>query len=637
MKYMNIIKLLSVLLCIGMLFVACDGAKEDGTEEASAQGSGESTVTPSDEALLESVEAKAENFFEILEETGELTTAERIEGDIVSSSGLVYIVKTEKIDTKNNVTETYDIYNANEGKIVLTKTNTYFNRKYDSFDWNYLFVKENMLLVNNGKDQIGDMVPEKNYPESVLSVEIKSISGIDYILVRKAYIKPIPEEIREENPRGCVYEIKTAYEYYDICGNLITESSASLKVAEAYGLPISNKGVISISFGSKTACFDSESGELIAVTDNDKEHVKNAFEYENDMYGYCYLHTAGIANIGEVYFMDIYNKVSGETVRYSFDKNYEDCDYTFLHNGDLFIQYCNTVDEAEPYDIVIEKDEGNEYMQIKHVIYSPDDRKETAVELPYYIARMTTGEYREEYALQSYGYDISVTENARNIAFAYSIENGKRSNKCDMVIFDNDMSVLFTMNDMHEDQSLDEGYLIGYIMLPGGDRIIGLDHELFDRAIIDKDGNVRSYLTEDMRVMGDYIVDSDTVYDHDMKKICDYTKKGYTLDDLKVVFGKLVFEDKTDNTNYYLGVGESGKAVLTKVLDEKGSFVSLTDEYAIFKDVETGKYTLYNESMTAVLRTNNGMFITEFDGGYLVSTSMVEENGNTRTILYLVK
>ena len=94
MKYMNIIKILSVLLCIVMLFVACDGAVSEetqGSETTNETGTELDTETEepteelTEEPLLEDIEADFENFFEWMDDEDDYTisSAVKVDGDCV--------------------------------------------------------------------------------------------------------------------------------------------------------------------------------------------------------------------------------------------------------------------------------------------------------------------------------------------------------------------------------------------------------------------------------------------------------------------------------------------------------------------------------------------------------------------------
>ena len=235
---MNIIKLLSVLLCIVMLFAACAKTDEgENQSEAESTNTEAEVDTQTEEAPLTDVSPEFGSFFEMVEKTEPLMQAVRVEGPIVSSdrNKNFFVLKTEDIDVKNNVTEEYALYNAVTGAVTLNLTNTYFNGDYDQFSWGDLMVKETVGFEQGTDGTFVKVENSKKYHETYLDVYIDSIGSYyyestPYVVVRRATVTPIDEAVREENPDGCVYKIVTKYQYYDVYGNLIAESNGKLQV-----------------------------------------------------------------------------------------------------------------------------------------------------------------------------------------------------------------------------------------------------------------------------------------------------------------------------------------------------------------------------------------------------------------------
>ena len=635
MKYMNIIKLLTVLLCIGMLFVACDDAQTESSEEVTTEAietpteepttepvteAPTETETETKEALLEGVEGKFENFFENLAaDTAELSTAERVEGDIVARVGEIVIVKSVEIDTKNVVTETYKVYNAETGKEVLTVTDDYFNGDYDSFNFytDDFRVFENTVFVDNGDKTFSPVTEsEKTYRESYVSVTIGQTYRVNYIIVAKAEITPIDEEVREENPEGCVYNVAVSYAYYDVYGNLITESNSRLYVGGGYAP--SNNGVFALTFGNTVAYFNIETTELIGTSDIVTNEKVGIYKYQNDRYGYYSEQTIPLLG-GYVSYMDIVEKKSGEVLRYHFDNSYNFYQVFYLHNGDVAIQYVSTVEEDEPYDVYVNMNGSFLFYRLKMVILSADDGKETVIEKPeFLITRLMTGEDYAEYAELEDNNLLKVTSNTRNVASVYMIKDGVANITEDIVVLDNDLSILYTYEKIIEQQKFDD-LKLGYRVLANGDMLVNIDSDDTPYAIVAPDGTVRSYLEYGMEVVGEYVADGQALYDYDKNFVCSSAQKDYRVVEL---FGECVFVSDKDR-RYMTFEVVNDQIILDDIFDEDESMTldTIEEDYAIFYNANTGKYVLYNESMTAILASSGYINVFSLEnGGYVVWT-----------------
>lgn len=632
MKYMNIIKLLSVLLCIGMLFVACDTSSqgddaqtsdtqsEAGTaNEAESNGSTEdSTEAATEEKLLENVEAKFENFFELIaeEESAAITDATRVDGEIVAydSYARFIVMKSSDIDTKNNVTETFKLYNTSSGSITLEFNNTYFNGDYDSFDWDEIMVKENVTFVNSGYGYVEHDATVK-YPESVMDIEIGEVGDLSYVILKEAKITPIDEEIREENPEGCVYEIYTTYTYYDVYGNKLVSSPEMLAAEEL----MSNDNVILVKFGGTVVYFDAESLEAVESSSATTDKLDGVYDSETDAYGYYLYRENYVASLGSAMYFEVVDKATGELAYcYYLDNNYEYTDTFVLHNGDVLIQYENEVEEGDPYDYTIY---GNQYWEIEHAIFSVKDGSVTEIDIPYYIWDVVDGEtFCDEYLLEDDG--IRTTANARNIAYAYYIGDGIYD-QADVVIFDNDMSVLYVLDRIVPEHKIDVDYALGVSILANGDYLVDLNDIVTDRAIVRPDGTVRAYLKSDMEVIGNYVVMGDDIYDYDLNHLYDLSEDSYRV--VGELLGDLIVADDEvdltwEYTSYYKVTDADGDVGTTQLFGDDVKIVDATDEYVIVQRGEDDKYVLYNEELSSVLVTYDSMTISEFNGGYIVVT-----------------
>ena len=654
MKFSVILKLFSVLLCVCMLFVACDNPtnEADSDETASATETSGETGTENnnetdteneteaeipDEELLSGITANRDNFFKLFTpSTSAISTAVRplTKVDEAVLSGKVVIYTTKTIDAKNNVTEKIDVFNTDEGKTVLSVSTTYQNGDYDDFDWDNLIVREYDKIQNIGDSEnpnyVIEHVQEKKYPSSALevSLESESYSGLPYILVKSAEITEIDEATREENPDGGVYQIAVKYTYYDIFGTKITESNTKLSV----GYYQSNNNV---HFGNVIAVFDPETGMMIRSCDENDRQLIAAYDEETEKYGFFF----DWSYLGAQY-VEIYNKQTGELLdRYYFDDNYRMGNHFVLHNGDILIQLFNTVDEGDPYDYY----SGGNYYTFSTVLYDVSGRKADVIDFPYVISSLERGENVAE-ALNSQG--IAITENVRNIGVVYPIENKLRGD-AEAVVFDNDMSVLYRIDRIIPEQAFDsEDLELGFKVLKNGDYLVSLNTAIpsVNYAIVKPDGTIRTYLKDTYTLGDDFIYDSATerIYDCDMNLVrqlgdsnTDYDP--YVFD--RVIDGTFIFVRESEKNNGYAtrySVKKSGDTYEINSLFE-GQKVSIESgsgtAYVLVLEEKTQNYVLYNTAFEHILTSENVINAYEGDGYFTLSTY---SNVLRQTLIYTV-
>ena len=247
-----------------------------------------------------------------------------------------------------------------------------------------------------------------------------------------------------------------------------------------------------------------------------------------------------------------------------------------------------------------------------------DDGKETVIEKPEFLVQaLLTNDYYNE-LVEKYDMDtLKASDKARNIALVYKIEDGVMSNENDVVILDNDLKVLYTYERIIEQQELFGSGIFGYETLANGDKLVDIGGEEMPYAIVSPDGTVRAYLKAGMRVVGNYVADGTFLYDYDLNVICNYAEKNYTVTEL---FGECVFISYNEGRCMSFNVYDE-QIHLNDLFEDEVSLVERNDDYAVFYNRDTGKYTLYNESMKAILASRESMDIYALeDGGYLVMT-----------------
>ena len=626
MKKTNLIKLLSVLLCTVLLFTSCDFKKEpETTTETTTQT--EATTPAEDPTPKGPVEPVLENFFTISKNeqaTSALKVATRQEGEIVSElyGGVVVVFRNATVDYTNTVTEVFTVYNAMLDKTVATFTNSY---KYGAlmFDWDHQMIRPGHV----------NFVPYTNqYQESALSVtlEMDWYDECCWIEVKRATLTPIDEAVIEENKgEGCAYDVKTSFEYYDVTGQLITKSPIKLNVfvaGYAYNAVI-------CSFGDVKAYMNYDTGAMLKRAEGDGVAFTPYYEYENETYGYCINDQWG--GLNQVYrSIEVYDKAT-DTKLFQYEFDYADeMEYWILENGNVLFQQMNWTDEGEDYDFY-----ASEYgsVTIDTYLLNVRTQKVEAVECDFVIESLITKDLWDLYTRYFDTYQVDLSENVLNLATVRRINNKKLENT-ELLCLDNKLGVMFAMKPLTPEHKLTlDGF--GFEILPNGDYLVDLYDLVTSRAIVKKDGTIRSYLKEGDKIAGDYVVNETGVFDYDGKELYRFDEENeWTFD--RVFADNIIVtrENETDDpeervTEYYL-LKKVGNTFDFEFVFEDQSIVSDedADDYLITQNDENGKYTIYNVDLEHLLTTANEVSVYEHEGNYIAMTELEGE-----TLYYTLK
>lgn len=652
MKKFNLIKLLSVLICAVIVFAACDSnpnadsaATTDTETEAKTETNEEQTTeaetkTETETETREPVEPILENFFGIsaVKPWDEINSATRIDGEIVttSSNGNVFVFRTADVDTKNKVTEKFTVYNIALKKVVLTVENKYqYSENYDRFDWD-------SPMVNAYTYYEGVFLPE-----SVMNVEIVSGRSVDMILVSHAALEPIDKEIIKENDgEGCFYKTELDYTYYDVAGNKISESEYSRYYVDYENS--SSSAVVFDFYNGDTAVIDANSMELISVSNAYKDLTLGNADFVNEKYAYFLDEELYQALDWSARYVEVYDRESKERViRYYTEYSY-DFDAFVLDNGNILMQFVDELDyeSSEKPDFYA----GGDRYVYKHQILDIKTGKVTDVELDYLVMYMSDSQTAAKGNDYMRKFGISLTDNVINVAQVLTIENGELQN-AQMIFVDNNMDVMYEMGLIIPEQKVDLSYGdFGYSVLPNGDYLVNLHNVVTTRAIVKRDGTVRTYLTSNVEIVGNYLIKDNAVYDYDMNLICElgdgfnefafecaigtriivskeyvYTDPNTGYDEKRKEFRELKITDDAENPTELVDVFGSD----TEEIDLQKT----TESYIVTHDTETGKYSLYNAELELVLKTANEMHIVSSDDGYIVVTQIAND-GSRITLLY---
>ena len=605
------IKLLSVLLLMAIMLTGCNNiapAETTAPVETTAPEATEEVLINKEEPH-ESVEQKLENFIKPSEDDGiaDLENVTRLEGTIVSSTidGRVLAFRTADVDAFGTVTETINVYNASAKKTVLTVSNTYKLGDYDTFDWYNTEIYDETIKL----------------PSSLMKVTVKEL-GISsdapvIVGVSRATVTEIPEETREKNENGCVFNVDLSYTYYDALGNEITKSKRNM-IQEDPNM------VNAYIIGTAHVVFDGD--KAVKVVNGETEKVMAGFDYENDKYGYYYNSYSGVYR-----YIEVYSKNSGNCVlRYHLEPvapGIGGQTINVLEDGDIFIQDIRSLpeDSNKEADVVFYDGQGASGLLVNQYILDVETGKTQALDLGFIVQELIPNRDLDE---AHYIIGFEFTEHTVNLAAVVYIEN-KKPAKSGFVVLDNDMSVMFETNIIIPEHNMfNTPDALGIEILANGDYLVSLYDVVTSRAIVTKDGKIRAYLPDNANIAGSYIVNEYGIYTYDMELIYDFEEEGYEFgcvfaDNIIVYKEEADIDDPTVFDDVYYELSVSGTTVSANLIFEDETIYSVGDDYII---TSGDKYVLYNAKLDHVLTTENSMQVYEFDGNFYVFTSLAGHN-----------
>ncbi len=657
MKFTNIIKLLSVLLCIFALFAACDFNEETttATVETTEQIT---TETETEEETRGEIEPVLDNFFTFSDTDSwiELGEATRLDGTCVSktSNNEIIVMRSAEVDVMNVVTETFTVYNTVLEKIVLTFKNTYNYDNYSAFDWNNIYVTDENV----------------KYPASVMKVEVLTVSlNAPFIVkVSKATVTPTPESTLEENENANYYTINVNCEFYDVAGTKIVDTKYDCWPYR-YG-PMSNSDLQCLVIGNTNAFFDATSMELVKTVNSDNQSTIAGYHNETEKYGY-FFGSHPSAQGHNVEYVQVYDKASSTCIlTHYFDPAY-DVKMFVLENGKIFVQIHNAVEDHVdlPYDYEIYE---NKYTVDSYLL---DVKKDTLTEIECDFIVEDLVHVNETIAKDLETEGIKITDNIDNLALVRYIENGK-VDYCKLAVIDNKFDVLFVLDRIVPEHNVTFGNNFGFTTIEDDNYLVELHNVVTSRAIVSKDGKVRCYLNAGDVVVGKYVVNQYGVFDYDMNPLFDFEENDLKLTTVigdKIIVSKLIeifkepeinnepeneietgfgyetegeTEEETEApapilidsyTSYYtMTVRDNGTFGYEKFYNvEKMKFERVGKDYVIFKNAENGKYMLFNVKLDHVLTTQDEMKITACEGKYIINTQLMVD-GQIVDIFYTV-
>lgn len=620
MKRKSLLTALSVLLCASTLFVGCgdDGETSSGANNPSSmtEASGY-TGTKISDFIEEKYDAET---VRLSTDTPKLLNEEY--GNVVDQmGGGVFLFKKTDKDFLNNVTETYRVYNAEKGKVVVEFTNTYEDGDY------------------TGVDEFGN--PKKKPSEMRVSVErlTTSYQEVNYIKVVTTKYTEIDEEIIEKEELETSYTVSKITEYYDMAGTKIASTPLSLAVRLIGNNTVSNEGesaYAKVLFGDTVAVFDLITGEACDVYGVNESKL-DMFDYETEKYGYYFNNTmssmmgGGSSTGGKA--VEVYDKASGELV-YSYVANFMEMTMAnALQSGAVLLQ---TIDFSDYMGIM----EGtSSTLDVTTRLIDVAAGTTTEVECDYLIPMVVTADAYKKLGDEVEGF--TVTDNFKNLAMAYDLrvvaENSNMGDEAMQMLFlDNALNVEFAVEapiPLAKDNSFLQKLSTGDYLVELKDGALGG----VEYAIIKEDGTLRRYVPAGAEVVGEWIVTDTAIYDFDGKLIEEfdfnsrYNSSAWTFEGY--MGNTLMFEREYESTsngnpvkyrevcfveervNY--GYGDEDDAKFDYTYYSQTEVESVGDSYAVLKTYK-GEYKLFNTNASLLLTTKGVMSVYEADEVFTV-------------------
>ncbi len=620
MSRKNFMKLFSVLLCASTLFSGCNSSIDPVADNNSVSDSTSEVVTP----VPAPVEGKLSNYLTMEYEQGWNDIAgnndallTKVYGELISRVDYLYAFKKSEKDFENNVTETYTVYNARLNKVVLEKKNTYPDSNYGE----YVHDEKCKDFVYNCDCQY---LYEKRIPTEVyVYLEIIYIGdhAVHGIMVRTDTNTQIAEDVIYEERLPDGYQESSKWEIFDSYGQAVMDSVLPIERSQySYN---GNTGLAKVVVGDTVALVNLEEDKVVETWSTTTAKHSD-YDYANDKYYYYLQAEYGFGAV------EVYDKESNLVVRYEHmmdtASGYE---AYVLQNGNVLIQ-------------TVEANINDEQVDVHTSILDVETGKLTEVEFDYKL--------KDFLYTNNLADNMSLTQNAVNVALAGEILEDGEFGEYKMVFFDNSLNIQFVYDKLIPEQGYTE-----VSILKTGDYLVKLDTPITDadRAIVTKEGKVRCYVPVGAKIIENRIViagngdennfrvsffnfDLEYIGEFDLRNEDDeYNKVLYTYEGrigTKYIFTKT---SRSWNNDELFWNEEVKELCICDVVSGHTSYapfevVSIDDNqsYAIVYDENEGvygKYKLYDADWNCILVTENIMDVNEYDGNYIVTT-WLEDN-----------
>lgn len=398
MKNGKLLFLLVAILSLTLLFAACDnGASPDepGTDTgATSVGSGTDAVesatgeeTQEAETEQEMIDHEIRDYLVLEAESPDsLNEVSRFDGKMVSfdSKNGLLTLKTQDLDARNNVVETYKVYDVNTGEVIFERS-------------------------------VSNLYQGPAESRKTLSVSVKYPT----ICVSEGYYSVSDSEMR--------YNVKL---FAAKKGEVLISESNNLTSADAgtYAVKSYKNGLVSVTVAEKTYWMDRDMNvirSVPAIAQNGYDGTFNA-EYQGYLYAW------------DAQMLKVFNRAGICSGEYYLEHE-GILNVNVLDDGNVLIQDAEIVDEYTPCSFVLD----NIRYAVKSYVMTSVNGALTAVDLDFLVVDIETA-YADEYVTNS-NFPFRLAVGRDNQAYIYRFANGTVAPKSEYVVMDNDLKIEYTV------------------------------------------------------------------------------------------------------------------------------------------------------------------------------------------------
>lgn len=580
MKQGKLLILLAALLCLTMLFAACEdaGVPDDSetTPDASSDSVSESEeseeTAEEEETLPETVLHEVHDWFVLMDKDGpeNLSDISRIEGEVIKEDldhNLV-VIRDRDLDSYNNVITKLSVYNVltNETLIEAEATSPL-----------YCQVEEDEVTLTVSINYPVVRVLKSYY------VDDKAVVDADFYLAKAG-----------EN--NCIHSIE------QVDADLVP---SIFVVEELYN------GLVKATLGDQTVWIDGGMNiirTVPSITDNG---------YEANFHG----EYMGCLYTLEYDYVRVYNRQGLCSAEYLLKDVVNSYLNSFiLDNGNVLIYEYTYAKDHEACDFAID----GERVIVTSYVLDFDEGTLTEVDLDFVVTELNTAYNTADN--DDFGMKLAI--GLDNQAYIHRFANGSINTYPEYVVLSNDLKVEYTLKnttlgvDMATLSVIDNYHYSAYV-----DAGVGAGYYVFDL-----DGNVVAYDVDGYLSGGYQMIGDGYFYNGAGELVYDANSEGYTV--LGTIEHMVFMTKRNTATGGYEVFRRDLRNQKTVLLCDglKTHMVDWGDGFYTTQDLDTAVYTVYAADGTPLLVSAEECSVSVYDDIYMIQTTFDGED-----ILYVVK
>lgn len=574
MKKGSLCLLLTLILCLSVIFISCDKNTdpEETSETSSVSEASETQATVEAETEPPMVAHEMHDFLSYVDEDAPVyTTAEQLEGECVDydADHNLAVMREKDIDVYNNLVVKYKVYDLVSGDVI-------FEQEHSSPYYN-------------------NQIPEYG-TRSTMSVDI------EYPVIK----------VTVTNTTQYYSETETTYSisYYAAKkgGEKIHETTDnSLQVKIDMG-----DNLYALTLGDEVFWLDKNidvirTAEKI-VTNDDYDFQYFDAEYQGYLYSWSYNR------------LQIFNRAGLCTIDYTADDDSRIVCF-LLNDGNVLLQELTETDIYSSYDFIFN---GYRYDLTTYIVNSVTGEM-NEIELDFFVADLKSA-YSEEAFVT--GRVFTLTPGRDNKAVVYRIANGVIAKDPTYAVLDNGMNIEYTLKN-------DTPMIMYNIDLPAATHNLyvatvrsgGVECE----QVFDLDGNYVCSYNSAEAITDKFVVTEDKIYDHNMNVVYDLNANNYSLDSVaedNIFLKKTNFATGADEV--YIFNGKDSIELLADGINTK--FVGGESCGYVLQNADTGVYSIYANDKTELWSGISVPTVTICDDVVLVRAGF-----NGKILAYVIK